>query len=344
MANYKRQVTISDVAEMAGVSKATVSHFINERYDYMSNETRLRIKAVIEETNFRPNTIARSLKLKHTKLIGIIMHNLEHQGKMLLVSGICDALNEAGYSPLIFNSYNDSTIEKQNIATCIEHQVDGIIFSPCSADFDYYNKICEDSSIPFTLVNRYVDEWHYDAAYIDHYNIVMSALNQLYDNGFDQIAFLTSNKSLISTKKRREEAFEDFVEEKLHGNSFGIIRLPSHEGNILPLLKDEVQFFRNKVEGRKALFAVDADMLYWTVTAVQELGVSIPNEMGLCGYDDLNWGALTTPSITTITQPLWELGSAAGRTLVKRLSGRLSAEPQISRIEGILTIRASTKA
>lgn len=342
MFNIQKSATISDIASYVGVSKTTVSHYLNGKYENMSVETKERIKDAIEKLNYSPNNAARVLKSRKSNLIGVVIHNFANQVLTLLVRGICDACFENGYSPIIFNSYEDAEIEKKNLQACIDNQVEGIILSPSSENAEYYNSIEDTTGIPVIMINRVCKGWVHDAVYIDHYALVTKALNHVWQNGYKRIVMVESDFSSVSTKRMRKEAFEDFMISKFPDSTTDIIHVKESKDNS-SLLSGEIRYYLQMYSNDNiSIFAIDNIMLYKTIEALREMYDRIPDRLALIGYDAWDWAALITPSITTVTQPFWELGAFGAKMLIKRLSGGYSDNPQVVKLDGKLMIREST--
>lgn len=338
----KKKVTIKDIADRVGVSSTTISRYLNGKYDYMSLDTRELIDKTITELNYRPNSMARSLRSKNSKLIGVIIHSLDHQSVSTFVRGISDYCYKAGYSTIIYDSHNDKETEKEYLDKCIDQQVDGIILSPSNTDFSYYHKVHE-NNIPIVMANRYGDDWKYDAVFIDHYALVTKALNHMTENGYEKIGFITKEKGNISTTIIREHAFKDFITKKgqyhLSDVFFKIPKSTSYDQ-----LKEIVNTFRQtNPENKAALMAADVETLFDLVHCIQELNIDIPYELGVCGYDVWDWPALVKPSITTMKQPFYETGATASELIVRRINAKSELEIKKIKLHGIFSPRESTK-
>lgn len=336
-------ITIKDIAQKAGVSKTTISRYLNKHYEYMSVETQKKIEGIIKELKYRPNTIARSLKSKKSKLVGIVIHSLENQVLTLLVRGICDTCFENGYSTIIYNSYNDEEREMEYLQTCIDQQVDGIILSPSSTNFDYYSTVCE-SNIPVVMTNRYREDWKYDGVFTDHYSLVTKALTHMWDNGYTKVAFITDNSIEISTKMWRENAFLDFANQHYEVDGTKLVFHLSRICDNAQLSIQEIicQFMAMYPNEHKAIMACDANMLHKVIGGLQTLKVKIPEQLGVCGYDAWDWASLISPGITTVTQPLYETGTMASELLVKRMKENIQHESRVIKLYGQLIPRQST--
>lgn len=339
-------VTISDIAKKVNVSKTTISRYLNKQFEYMSLETKERIEKVIEEMNYIPNSMARSLRSKKSKLIGVIIHSLDNQSVSILVRGISDACYKNGYSTIIYNSHSDIAREKEYLDKCIEQQVDGIILSAANIDFDYYHKIYE-QNIPIVMVNRYNDNWKYDAVYIDHYSLVTEALMYIKNNGYDKIAFFSDKQNEISTKTLRENAFIDF-NNKFQNTEINEVffHLPmnnkenkSIRNNLIKTIKTFIEKYPND---SKALVACDVEMLYHIVSCLKEMNIEIPDQLGLCGYDVWDWASLMTPSISTMKQPFYKTGVAASNLIAKRIKDNTASKIEKIVLKGTFYPRDST--
>lgn len=339
----EKPITIQDIAQRVGVSKTTVSRYLNGQFEFMSNATRTAIAQAVLDLKYRPSSIARSLKSKQTKLVGVVIHSLENEVITLFLRGICDVLYERGYSPVIFNSYNGKELEIRNLQTCVDQRVDGIILSPSTSEFSFYSDICA-NGVPVVMANRYGHAWAYDAAYIDHYALVWRAMTHLRENGYTRVAFITNNRFAISTKAWREKAFLDFITQLPPGAGDGAVFRLAPSGDISKEAQRFVlDFLQNNPLERKALLCGDVLMLQTMIAATQTLGITVPEQLGLCGYDASAWGALVRPGITSLRQPFHELGRTAATMLMDRLSGNLPEGPKVELLQGTLEIRNSTQ-
>ena len=337
----RKSTTIQDIARRVGVSKTTVSRYLNEQFGFMSQATQEAISKAIVDLNYRPSTIARSLKSKRTTLVGVVIHSFENQIVSLFLQGICDVLYDHGYSPVIFNSYNGERLERQNLEACLDQLVEGIILSPSSLDCSYYTQICQ-SGTPVVMANRHAEAWAYDAAYIDHYGMVRRAVTHLWENDYRRIAFITNNRIPVSTKARRESGYLDAFADLCPGEEPILFHLP-REGAVFEKAQEAITDFLQRYPlDRKAVVCADVTMLQAVIAAVHRLGLSVPAHMGICGYDARAWGQLVHPGITSMDQPFLELGRTAAQMLMDRCAGVLPEDPQIAVLKGSFTVCGST--
>ena len=167
-----KKITITDIAKLAGTSKTTVSFYLNKRFDKMSDETRERIQAVVEETGYRPSMVARSLNSKNSKLIGVLIGDITNTFSNQIVKGIENVTQKKGYQVLIGNSNYDSKNEDQYIENMLNMGVEGFIIQPTS-NFRKYSRIIEDKQKHMVFFDSQLYEhktnWvktnNYDAVY-----------------------------------------------------------------------------------------------------------------------------------------------------------------------------------
>ena len=334
-----KRVTISDIARAVGVSKTTISRYLNGRYEYMSPETRETIERVIRETSYNPSNLARGLKSSRSNLIGIIANTLQYQVAALFVRGIHDICADNGYSTMISSSDNLLHRETDNLKMCLSQQVDGIALIPVNVDCGYYHKIHEGGT-PIVMCNRYREDWKYDGVYVDNVALSRQAWQHIADNGYERIAFLTDNTLLESNKTLRETAFVQFTAQQFNcdGNE-----LLYRVGQNPELTRNALQDFMNRCrQKKKAVFAINTNTLLLALSEIKKLGLQIPEDLGICGYDLLGWAELIPPGITTLKQPLYELGVLAGKQLLRCIDDPMPRQPEEIWLKGTLEIRAST--
>ncbi|MBQ1379742.1 MAG: LacI family DNA-binding transcriptional regulator, partial [Erysipelotrichaceae bacterium] len=178
----KKKITINDVAEAAGVSKATVSRYLNGRTDLMTEKTRDRIAHVIDLLNYHPSELARSLKSKKTRTIGVILTDIRSPFYSAVLSGIDEKLSEYGYSAIYVNSSDDPEKELANLQNLLSKDVDGILINTVS----YRNEalISETANrIPMVLIDREIENHSFSVVRIDNKKMVSLLFDHLEEEG-----------------------------------------------------------------------------------------------------------------------------------------------------------------
>ena len=148
-----KKMTIGDVAKHASVSKSTVSQYLNKRYKYMSEQTRERVAASIEELDYRPNIVARSLKQKSTFTIGVIVANILHSFSTQIIRAIENKFHEKGFHIIVCNADDEPDKEKDYIEMLMAKQVDGIIIFPTGGNVSLYEQM-KKTDFPIVFMDR----------------------------------------------------------------------------------------------------------------------------------------------------------------------------------------------
>lgn len=149
----EKKATITDVAREVGVSKTTISRYLNGSFEYMSDKTKTRIETVIRELNYVPNSVARTLKSKRSMLIGVIVNTRRYQVAAQTAKGIHDICAKNGYGTVLCCSDDDPDKELQAIQLCLNQQVDGLVIIPCMESSQRYLELCR-QGIPVVLIGR----------------------------------------------------------------------------------------------------------------------------------------------------------------------------------------------
>jgi len=336
----RRQSTISDIARAVNVSKTTISRYINGHFESMSAETKNKIEKAILELRFRPNNLARSLKSKRSRLIGIVTHTLEYQVAAMFVRGLHEICVDNGYSTIICSSDNLLDREIEELKMCLSQQVDGIALIPVNIDCTYYHQIHENGT-PIVMCNRYREDWKYDGVFVDNVALSRNALKHLIENGYNRIALFTDNHLKESNKSFREEAFIDFVTQNCGINGRDMLYVVEKKPELVrSAILDMMNLYP---DDRKAIFAINTNTLLLTLTEIKKLELRIPEEIGILGYDLIGWTDLVYNGITSLNQPFYELGVTAGRQLIKRINNPELFKRDEIWLTGTIDYRDSTK-
>ncbi|MGP4105759.1 LacI family DNA-binding transcriptional regulator [Virgibacillus sp. L01] len=334
-----RKMTIADVAEKAEVSKSTVSQFLNERFEYMGEETRTRVQNAISELEYQPNVIARSLKKKSTSTIGVIVANILHAYSTQVIRAIENVCNEKGFSTIICNADDNPEKEQKYIETLLAKQVDGLIVVPISGNLETYDKLLK-QDYPIVFLDRLVDGINTETVLLDNERASELAVNHLLENGYKDIAIVTT--SLIDNVTPRIERINGY-KNTLEAN--GITVRPDFIRGM------ELDSFS---QGLDALFSLDKkpdaiisgndltlmEILKYTF----ENDIKIGRDIGLITIDEVSFGPIHSPPLTTIAQPTFEMGTEVATILLKKIKDNKTKRNQvIHRHEPSIIIRNSTK-
>ncbi|MRG84966.1 LacI family DNA-binding transcriptional regulator [Salinibacillus xinjiangensis] len=333
-----KKTTISDVAKHAQVSKSTVSQYLNERYEYMREETRERIENAIEELNYQPNNVARSLKLKSTATIGVIVANILHSFSTQVIRSIEDTLNENDFSTIICNADDDPEKEKKYIETLLARQVDGLIVFPTSGNRELYKRLI-DSNFPIVFVDRYVNGLNGDAVMLDNEKAIHLAVEHLLTNGYENIAVLTTSiDTAVVPRVERVEGYKSAMER---------FDLPIREGYIKsmdpPFLKKGIDELFQLENPPQAIVSGNDLTLMEFLKYASDHDLEIGRDVGLVTIDEVSFAEVHYPSLTTIAQPTFEMGKKAVELVLHKFESEQYDEPQIYRFDPSIIIRKSAE-
>lgn len=330
-------VTINDVAARAGVSKTTVSHYLNGRYDSMSKETRENIAQVVEELGYRPNALARSLKQKKTHTIGAIVANILNPFSTSIIRGVEDYCNQHGFSLILCNADEDPVKEREYLEVLADKQVDGLIINTTGYNNDLIKNL--NLHLPVVLIDRKVPEINTDTVTSDSRKGVQLMIDHLIKLGRSEIAFFTMPYHEVSPRTERVLGYRQALA------SHGIACKPHL---LVETILDEAAVIRAvetvlaSPEPPAAIFGANNLMTMAVVKALKKLNISIPRDIAVVGFDDWDWAELIDPPVTVVSQPTYAMGQEAATLLIKRLkSKRNSRKPAVILFDPELVIRKS---
>lgn len=303
--------TIKDVAKVAGVTVTTVSRVLNNR-GYISDATRKKVHDAMEELDYKPNELARSLFRKKSNLIGLIIPDVSHPFFGELSKHIEYYAYEKGYKILLCNSYQDSAKEKDYIEMLKRNQVDGIIMGSHALETSEYTNI----NLPLVAIDRNLSD---KIPFItsDNYHGGVLATNLLISKGCKKLAHISGPLELNTPANNRYKAFIDVTKEK---NIDGIViqgKLDTFEGYkkiIFKLFKDYPD-----IDG---IFASSDIIAASIISVAHSLGKKITTDLKIVGYDDVSTASLVFPTLTTIKQPIENIGKLAIEILIKQIEKR----------------------
>jgi LacI family transcriptional regulator len=328
--------TIREVAESAGVSYATVSHVINNTR-LVSQETRERVLAAMDALNYRPNALARSLRQGKTNTLGLVLPDSANPFFAEISRSIEDEAFKKGYSVFLCNTELDIQRELFYVDVLSKKQVDGIIFVAAGDQVDSLDFL-RSRNMPVVLIDRDLPNVEVDAVLSDNQLGGFLATRHLLDLGHTRIACIAGPSSITPSAERIIGYRRALEEAGLSYDENLILRGDYHAQSGL-----EVTHSILKMDPRPtAIFALNDLMALGALRAAAEAGCSIPKDLAVVGYDDLEIAHFTNPPLTTIAQPKKEIGAQAVHLLVDRMSQR-SRPPSRLVLAPELIIRRSTQ-
>ena len=300
--------TIKDVAERAGVTVTTVSRILNNRGS-ISENTRKKVYAIMEELNYQPNELARALFRKKSNIIGLIIPNVSHPFFAELSNYIESYAYKNGYKVLLCNSYSDIAKEKDYIDMLKRSQVDGIIMGSHSLETSEYVGI----NLPIVTIDRILsDKIPYISS--DNYHGGTLATKLLISKGCKKIAHISGLLSLNTPANKRYEAFSDVTKKLDIETTLIEIKLDTFDG-----YKSKIEKLFRDYPDIDGVFASSDIIGATTVIVANSLGKKIPQDLKIIGYDDILNASLILPALTTIKQPIEEMGKLAVELIIKQI-------------------------
>ena len=331
-----KKTTIIDIAAIAGVSKATVSMVISGRDQSIGEETRKRVLKIAKEMNYIPNSIARSLSTNKSGTIGIILPDILNPFFSEMARAIEDSAELLGYNVIFCNTDNELIKEDKYIRLLISKSVDGVIFIAGSKSAENV-KILKTNNVPFVLVDRYID------GYEDMYGVfcentkgVMEAITHLYEKGRRNIAFVKGPKELTISKLRLDGYRKKMKEYKIYDKNLIFEGDLTLEGGI----KAAEKIIDSGYDVDAIFFSNDLMAIGGMKIFIRK-GYTIPKDVSIVGYDNIQIAQFIEPELTTVGQPIYNMGKESCKLLINIINEALILEKQIY-FKSELIIRGTT--
>ncbi|GCF95014.1 HTH-type transcriptional regulator KdgR [Enterococcus florum] len=306
----QKKVTINQVAEQAGVSKTTISRFLNGRYGNMSQETKEKIAKVIKELNYRPSRQAQALKSKRSYLIGVVVADISNMYSSLLLKGIGEILGKQGYQMIIMDAANSIEQERELLEKLLDQGVEGIILQPSSRGAEHYDFLRE-HQIPLLLVDRQTEPVQWPAVITDNVSSVKRIMEEVLAKKYKRVIVLSEPIEDVTTREIRYQTVAE------HGKAAGVA-VTLHETTLDEHFKVQIMAFLSSKE-KTIFFASNGRVLMALLTALIEEKIAIPERVGVTGFDDWRMTALIGPGITSIEQPSRTIGRVAADKILNAL-------------------------
>jgi LacI family kdg operon repressor len=331
-------ITIASVARSAGVSKTSVSRYLSGDLTVLSDHKREQIKAAIDRLGYRPNRLARGLKRGQTRLVGFVVADIVNPYSVAVIQGAEAAARARGYTMLLSNTGGSLEVEEQVLSVLVSYSVEGIILNATTPTFARLANLIPETT-PLVLADRRPEGTSgFDFVGLANRAATRQAVQHLLDNGYRDLALFSQPPAGVSTRRERGAAFLEAVGE-VPGVSGRVFALDiSDETTVDRALAD---FFADGGRGRRAILATSGMVTLQTIRALDRAGLRMPDDVGLVGFDELDWSRLVGPGITTLRQPIAAIGAALAERLFARIGGERGPAEDVV-FPGELIVRGSS--
>jgi LacI family transcriptional regulator len=340
--------TLLDIAKKAGYSVSTVSRVLHDdtgKYK-ISEATKQAIRASAEQLGYTPNKLARGLRLRKSHQIGVIVPDVSNPFFATMVKSVSKAARKAGYSIIVSDADEDSSVEAESLQALLENRVDGLLIAAVGQQ-DAHIRALRRSRTPLVMLDRWADDLEADAVSVDNVKGAFLATQHLLREGHRRIAFVQGVRGTNANEGRLQgfiqamKAYDVPLQEKyIVGEDFGTLN-----GYI------ETKSLLQQQEPPTAIFAAGDLIALGMLQALKEQGTVIPRQMSLVTFDDPSFASYLSPPLTAVEQPIELMGEMGVKLLVRRirtpeaefkhvlLEPRLNVRESVARITQLLDIR-----
>lgn len=330
--------TIRDIARRAQVSTATVSHVVNGTVN-VGPRLRRRVLEAIRELNYVPNAMARSLRTKRTKTVGMIVPSITNPFFPSVVRGVEDVLNREGYTLILGNSDYDLKKEENYYRAFHERRVDGLVLEITATKPPEYLWRHNWEETPVVYIDRHYASLRGDAVLVDNLTGSYEAVCHLLECGHRRIGIITGPFQLLMSGRRLRG-----YERALKRLGVPVDRQLIREGRFdIQSGYEQANALLNLAPRPTALYVCNGLMAMGALRAVCESGLRCPEEVALMAFDDLDSFELVRPPISAVAQPVYQMGSTAAQMIVDRIAGKLTGPPRRKILKTKLIVRESTR-
>jgi LacI family transcriptional regulator len=310
-------VTQKDIAKRLGVSTMTVSKALAGHPD-VSPKTRERVLEVAREMHYRVNRVARSLVRRSTRTIGVIVPDVSEFFYTEILNGIESATRAENYNLLLANSDNDPDIEVHSLQTLLENRIDGLLFCPSEKN-NAYTSVLKTTSVPFVVFNNTPEGLDCDTIRVDRGHGAYLSVSHLLDRGYGEILFFYTFAHMSESRNSLEGCRRAARERGIPPERMRLVECPTRN---LEEFHDraltEIRFSGTRI----GVFVWDDEMAAGVYRAVTELSLSIPDQVGLAGFDDIRIARYFPKALTTVHYPKYEMGRLGAEMLIRRIVSR----------------------
>ncbi|HEX5248433.1 MAG TPA: LacI family DNA-binding transcriptional regulator [Gaiellales bacterium] len=331
-------VTIRDVARAAGVSTATAARALGG-YGHASPAARRKVSESARQLGYRPNVVARALVSRTTTTVGLVVGDIENPFFAAAARGLADVMDAHGYTVLLANADEDAGRERRAVDALRARQVDGMVVVPAPGASPEHLAELVTAGVPLVLLDRAVVGVAADSVLVRNVAGARAAVAHLAGLGHRRIGVVSDSPEITSSAERIQ-GYRQALRAAGIAPEPGLISIggPTRDDGEAAALR-----LLDRPDRPTAVFTANNFMTVGALRAARSLGLRIPEDVALVGFDDLEWTTLVQPPVTVVRQPVADLGRVAGERLLRRLEGD-AGPPKRIRLDANLIVRGSCGA
>lgn len=304
--------TIKDIAKHTGLGLATISSYLNG--GNVRAENKKKIESAIETLDFEVNEVARGLKTNKTKTVGVVIPELNSIFCNEIITGMEDILRNHGYATIVCDCRTNRKLEKEAVDFLYRKRVDGIINMPVNPDGSHLASF-QKAGKPIVLIDRKINGIDCDCVLVDNLTAAKNAVQELTDRGHTRIGMVGGPEDIFT------------AQERLFGYKLALM-----DAGIVPeerlveygdyTINSGVRCLENLVKRNRdmtAVFVANYEMTLGAVIGVNELGIKIPEELSVIGFDNVEFARACRPELTIVTQPMEEIARHVAQIILERI-------------------------
>jgi LacI family transcriptional regulator len=330
--NEPQPITLADIAREAGTSQSTASRALSGR-GYVAADVRQRLIAAAERLGYVPDASAQTLKQKTSRVVGVVVSDLDNHFYGGLAAGIEQTLREADYRMMLVGDNSESAEESAAVRTFLAMRTPGVILTPVGSEA---TALLHRRAVPVVEVDRRLATVPCDAVVIDNVRGAREAVDHLIALGHRRIALLVVDTEWTSDVGRVEGYRESHAAAGVPVDDLLVLRFPFHD----PTAERRIGELLDR-HAPTAIFAANNLLAEQAWRVLRARGLALPTDISLVGFDDVQWTEMVSPGITTVAQPTIDLGRRAAALLLRRIEQPRSATT-VEQLQPHLVVRGST--
>lgn len=336
-----QKVTLSSIATELNVSKTLVSLVLNGKADALAinKDTQRRVLEKARALNYKPNQVARGLRMGQTKTLGLLVADISNPFYARITRTIEHQAEIQGYSLIVCSSDENESREKRLLKMLLDRQVDGIIMTSTMRSDETLTQLIP-QGFPLVLFDRNLAHANRHFVGVDNVQAVQQAISHLFDTGHENIGFISLTPDHISSLQDRRKGYEAaFLARNKRLNPAHLLQVDYMQ--LKEKQYEQISRFLLDHPEITALFTANNNLAVACLKSARELGISIPHDLSLITFDDVELFQYTAPALSSIAQPLDDIGRTAVQQVLKQLT-EADCAPQQEILQTTFTIRESS--